>query len=47
VPLKGEPFVLAGTTGLLPRWVIPSPDGAKLALFSNTIKSNVWMLEGF
>ncbi len=47
VPLRGEPFVLAGTTGLLPRWVIPSPDGAKLALFSNTIKSNAWMLEGF
>ena len=47
VPLNGEPFVLAGTTGLLPRWVIPSPDGAKLALFSNTIKSNAWMLDGF
>jgi Tol biopolymer transport system component len=47
LPLNGKPFVLAGTTGLLPRWVIPSPDGAKLALFSNTIKSNVWMLEGF
>jgi Tol biopolymer transport system component len=47
VPLKGDPFVLAGTKGLLPRWVIPSPDGAKLAIFSNTIKRNAWTLDGF
>ena len=47
ISLNGSTHLASGAKGLRLGWVIPSPDGKRLALSVGTSRNNVWMLEGF
>jgi hypothetical protein len=47
VPLSGPVRTLWQDKNVELSWVIPSPDGKRLAIFAQTQSSDVWMVEGF
>ena len=47
VDLQGAAHVISRQLGAFEMWAIPSPDGRHLAVFSDSISSDVWMAENF